>query len=59
MAERIAIDTYHEAIRFIGDKDTTTRRMLEDILANEEQHATDLADLLATLDPTRPGPTME
>ena len=59
VAERIAIDTYHEAIRFIGDKDTTTRRMLEDILANEEQHATDLADLLATLDPTRPGPTME
>jgi bacterioferritin len=55
VAERIAIDTYHEAIRFVGEKDPTTRRMLEDILANEEQHATELADLLATLDPTRPG----
>jgi bacterioferritin len=59
VAERIAIDTYHEAIRFIGEKDPTTRRMLEDILANEEEHATELADLLATLDPTRPGPAME
>ena len=59
VAERIAIDTYHEAIRFIGDKDTTTRRMLEDILANEEEHATELADLLATLDPTRTGPASE
>ena len=59
VAERIAIDTYHEAIRFVGDKDTTTRRMLEDILANEEEHATELADLLATLDPTRTGPAGE
>ena len=59
VAERIAIDTYHEAIRFIGDKDTTTRRLLEDILANEEEHATELADLLTTLDPTRTGPTPE
>ena len=56
VAELIAIDTYHAAIRFIGDKDPTTRRMLEDILANEEEHATELADLLATLDPTRPAP---
>jgi bacterioferritin len=56
IAERIAIDTYHEAIRFIGEKDSTTRRMLEDILAVEEEHANELADLLATLDPTRPGP---
>jgi bacterioferritin len=55
VAERIAIDTYHEAIRFVGEKDPTTRRMLEDILANEEEHATELADLLSTLDPTRPG----
>ena len=54
VAERIAIDTYHEAIRFVGDKDSTTRRMLEDILAVEEEHANELADLLATLDPTRP-----
>ena len=56
VAERIAIDTYHEAIRFVGEKDPTTRRMLEDILAVEEEHANELADLLATLDPTRPGP---
>ncbi|HLY11262.1 MAG TPA: ferritin-like domain-containing protein [Planctomycetota bacterium] len=54
VAERIAIDTYHEAITFVGEKDPTTRRLLEDILAKEEEHATDLADLLATLDPTRP-----
>jgi bacterioferritin len=54
IAERIAIDTYHEAIKFVGEKDPTTRRMLEDILGNEEEHANDLADLLATLDPTRP-----
>jgi bacterioferritin len=54
VAERIAIDTYHEAIRFVGEKDPTTRRMLEDILAVEEEHANELADLLATLDPTRP-----
>jgi bacterioferritin len=59
IAERIAIDTYHEAIRFVGEKDTTTRRMLEDILSVEEEHANELADLLATLDPTRPGPTTE
>jgi bacterioferritin len=59
IAERIAIDTYHEAILFIGDKDSTTRRMLEDILAVEEEHANELADLLATLDPTRPGPSPE
>jgi len=54
VAERIAIDTYHESIKFVGEKDPTTRRMLEDILAVEEEHANELADLLATLDPTRP-----
>jgi bacterioferritin len=59
VAERIAIDTYHEAIRFVGEKDSTTRRMLEDILAVEEEHANELADLLATLDPTRPAASME
>jgi len=59
VAERIAIDTYHEAIRFIGEKDSTTRRMLEDILAVEEEHANELADLLSTLDPTRPGAPAE
>lgn len=46
VAERIAIDTYREMITFIGDNDPTTRRILEDILAQEEEHADDLAGLL-------------
>ena len=46
IAERIAIESYREMIAFFGDKDTTTRRMLEGILAVEEEHADDLADLL-------------
>jgi bacterioferritin len=50
VAERIAIDSYAEMIRYVGDKDPTTRRMLEGILAVEEEHAEDLADLLATID---------
>ncbi|MEO1767414.1 ferritin-like domain-containing protein [Thiobacter aerophilum] len=49
VAERIAIDSYGEMIRYIGDKDPTTRRMLEGILAMEEEHADDLASLLADL----------
>lgn len=53
VAERIAIDSYSEMIAFIGDKDSTTRRMLEGILAMEEEHANDLASILATLDPTK------
>lgn len=47
IAERIAIDSYRELIKFFGDRDSTTRTMLEGILATEEEHATDLADLLA------------
>jgi bacterioferritin len=46
IAERIAIESYREMIRFFGDKDPTTRRMLEGILAMEEEHADDIADLL-------------
>ena len=46
VAERIAIDSYREMIQYIGDSDPTTRRMLEEILATEEEHADDLADLL-------------
>ena len=46
VAERIAIDTYREIIRYLGDKDVTTRRIFEDILAVEEEHADDMADLL-------------
>jgi bacterioferritin len=51
VAERVAIDSYAEMIRYVGDKDPTTRRMLEGILAVEEEHAEDLADLLSTIDP--------
>ena len=46
VAERIAIDSYRELIDFIGDKDTTTKRMLMQILAEEEEHADEFADLL-------------
>ena len=49
VAERIAIDSYGEMIHYIGDKDPTTRRMLEGILAMEEEHADDLASLLEDL----------
>src|SRR3954467_10927080 len=46
VAERIAIDSYRGFIQYLGDKDPTTRRLLESILAVEEQHADELADLL-------------
>ena len=46
IAERIAIDSYREMINYIGDRDTTTKRILEDILAQEEEHADEFADLL-------------
>jgi len=46
VAERIAIDSYREMIDYIGDKDTTTKRILEEILAQEEEHADEFADLL-------------
>jgi bacterioferritin len=49
VAERIAIETYVEMIRYIGDGDPTTRRMLEDILKNEEEHADDLASMITHL----------
>lgn len=49
VAERIAIDSYREIIRYIGDKDPTTRRIFEDILAQEEEHADDMSDLLQGL----------
>jgi bacterioferritin len=47
IAERIAIESYREMITFFGDRDPTTRAMLEGILAMEEEHADELADLLA------------
>jgi bacterioferritin len=46
IAERIAIDSYREMIQYIGDRDTTTKRILEHVLAQEEEHANDMADLL-------------
>jgi bacterioferritin len=55
VAERIAIESYGEIVRFLGDRDITSRRMMEEILAVEEEHADDLKNLLATLDPTKPG----
>ncbi|WP_428960094.1 ferritin-like domain-containing protein [Xanthomonas oryzae] len=45
IAERIAIDSYREMIDFIGKKDTTTKRILESILAQEEEHADECADM--------------
>jgi bacterioferritin len=49
VAERIAIDSYREMIDYIGSDDPTTRRMMEVILATEEQHADDLVNLLKGL----------
>jgi bacterioferritin len=46
VAERIAVETYRQMIVLIGDKDPTTRRMLEDILSDEEEHADELKDWL-------------
>ena len=46
VAERIAIDSYREIIHYIGDADTTTKRMLEEILAMEEEHAEDMKTLM-------------
>jgi bacterioferritin len=47
VAERIAIDSYRQMVEYIGEKDPTTRRLLEEILAVEEEHADDLSDFLA------------
>ena len=49
VAERIAIDSYREIIQYIGESDPTTRRIFEDILAQEEEHADDMADILQDL----------
>ena len=46
IAERIAIESYQEIARWLGDKDSTTRRLMEEILAVEEEHADDLLSLL-------------
>jgi bacterioferritin len=49
VAERIAIDSYRDIIQYLSDRDPTTRRMLEAILAVEEKHANEMADLLQGL----------
>lgn len=46
VAERVAVEAYRQMITLLGDKDSTTRRMLEDILADEEEHADELKDWL-------------
>ncbi|MBN8736444.1 MAG: bacterioferritin [Xanthomonadales bacterium] len=60
VAERIAIESYSEIIRYLGTDDPTTRRMMEGILAMEEEHAEDLSTMLAELghkgEPARPRP---
>ena len=48
IAERIAIESYGEVIRYIGAADPTTRRLLEEILAKEEEHAEDLSSFLSS-----------
>jgi len=49
VAERIAIDSYREMIQYFGNEDPTSRRMLEGILAVEEEHADDLVSLLENM----------
>jgi bacterioferritin len=49
VAERIAIDSYREMIQYLGSHDPTTRRMLEEILAVEEEHADDLLAMMGKL----------
>jgi bacterioferritin len=53
VAERVAIASYGEMIQWLGTSDTTTRRMLEDILAVEEEHAEDMLNFLKDLDPSK------
>jgi bacterioferritin len=53
IAERIAIESYMEMIRFFGDNDPTSRRLMEKILEVEEEHADDMANFLETLDPQK------
>ena len=54
IAERIAIESYVEMIRWFGENDSTSRRVMEGILAVEEEHADDMATLLEPLDPREP-----
>jgi bacterioferritin len=49
IAERIAVQSYSEIIRYLGENDPTSRRMMEEILAKEEEHAEDMKTLLETI----------
>src|SRR5690242_4796677 len=51
IAERIVIEVYTEMIRYFGDNDPTTRILIDEILRDEEEHASDLSDLLFVIDP--------
>ena len=53
VAERIAIEIYRKLIQWFGPADPTTRRMFETILADEEEHARDLSDLLTSITPSQ------
>lgn len=55
VAERIAIETYAEIARWLGERDSTSRRLIESILEKEEEHAEDLASLIARLPAERTG----
>jgi bacterioferritin len=49
VAERVAIESYAEIVRYLGENDPTSRRLMEEILAKEEEHADDLRTLIETL----------
>jgi bacterioferritin len=51
VAERIAIYSYREIVAYLGDRDSTSRRLMEEILAKEEEHAEDLVTLLQGMEP--------
>ena len=53
IAERIAIESYREMVRYFEKNDPTTRRLMEKILAKEEEHAEDLQSLIFAVDPSR------
>lgn len=58
LAERVVIKIYGDMVRFFGDADPVSRRMFEEILKDEEDHADEIADLLYTVDP-KTGKTVE
>lgn len=59
IAERIAVESYRDMVRFFGERDPTSRAMMEEILAKEEEHANDLTDLLFAVGPRDGRPAQE